>query len=295
MRDQIDNQQPAIDNRGMPEFTASDGATLSYQEWGDPEAPAVVFLHGFTGDLRAWLPHVEPFSADYHVIAPDLRGHGRSAAPEDLETYTMERYAADLGELLDDLGVDICALVGSSFGGMIAAHFAVEHPERVAALVLSDTSAAFDHPEYDDRYRQREAGMADAEEIVLKFGTASLGKRAAAKIADTFLAEGMRKRYARMSRDGYLGAARVRRERPDLLPRLRERLTMPVLVTIGEDDPVRSASEVMARELPGARVVEFAGTGHGVPVLAPEAWGNAVLAFFADVEEGAPVAGRRSA
>ena len=275
----------------MPEFTASDGAALWFEEWGDPEAPAVVLLHGFTGDLRAWQPHVGPFSADYRVIAPDLRGHGRSAAPEEFETYTMERYAADLAELLDHLGIDVCALAGMSFGGMIAAHFAVGHPDRIAALVLSDTSAAFDHADYDDRYREREKGIAESEEIVAKFGTAELGKRAAARIGDTFLAEGMRKRYARMSRDGYLGAARVRRKRPSLLPRLRERLTMPVLIAIGEDDPGHSASEVMARELPGARVVEFTGTGHGVPVLRPEPWGNSVLAFLADVEEGRPVAG----
>jgi pimeloyl-ACP methyl ester carboxylesterase len=278
----------------MPEFTASDGAILRYESLGDDEAPPVVLLHGFTSDLRMWAPHVGPFSADFRVIVPDLRGHGQSEAPEDLASYTMERYAMDLAELLGQFGVELCALVGCSFGGMIAAHFAVEHPERVAALVLSDTSAAFDHPDYDSRYREREANMAASEEVVRKFGTAELGRRAAAKITDTFLAEGMRKRYSRMSHDGYLGAAQVRRERPDLLPRLGERLTMPVMVCIGSEDPVFSASEVMARELPGARVIEFEGCGHGIPSLEPEPWGKAVLGFLADVEAGRPVTGRRT-
>ncbi len=276
----------------MPELTISDGATLVFDDFGDPEAPPVVLLHGFTSDSRMWQPHVEAFSADYRVIAPDLRGHGRSSAPEDLESYTMERYCEDLRELLDHVGADLCALAGCSFGGMIAADFTVRHPERVAALVLSDTSAAYSHPDYDEAYAKREAGIADSEDLVRKFGTAELGKRAAASIRDPFLADGMRKRYARLSREGYLGAAQVRRERPSVLPALSDRLTMPVLICIGTDDPVKSASDVMARELPGARVLEFAECGHGIPAIRPEAWGNAVLEFLAHVEEGQAVAGR---
>jgi pimeloyl-ACP methyl ester carboxylesterase len=275
----------------MPELVLADDLKLNYQEWGDSESPAVVLLHGFTADLRMWMPHVEPLSRDYRVIAPDLRGHGRSSAPEDVESYTMEAYAADLAALLDTLEIDVCALVGCSFGGMIAAHFATEQPERIAGLVLSDASAAFDNPAYDGTYREREAAMADQASIVERFGTAELGKRAAAKVADPFLADGLRKRYSRMSREGYLGAARVRRERPDVLPLLRERLTMPVLVCTGTNDPVHSASLVMAGEIPAARLVVFKDTGHGIPSVRPDAFGSTLLGFFRDIEEGHPIAG----
>jgi 3-oxoadipate enol-lactonase len=278
----------------MPELVLADDLTLNYQEWGDSESPAVVLLHGFTADLRMWMAHAEPLSRDYRVIAPDLRGHGRSSAPEDLASYTMEAYAGDLLALLDALEIDVCALVGCSFGGMIAAHFATERPERLAGLVLSDASAAFEHPDYDDAYREREAAMAAQASVVERLGTAELGKRAAAKVSDSFLADALRKRYARMSREGYLGAARVRRERPDVLPLLRERLTMPVLVCTGSEDPVHSASMVMAAEIPGARVVTFKQTGHGIPGLRPEAFGNAVFDFFNDIEEGRPIAGERT-
>ncbi len=276
----------------MPEFTASDGATVVFDDWGDPEAPPVVLLHGFTSDSRLWQPHIEAFTADYRVISPDLRGHGRSSAPENLESYTMVRYSEDLRELLDHIGADLCALAGCGFGGMVAADFAVRWPERVAALVLSDTSPASSHPDFDDAFADHESTIAGSEELVRKFGTAVLGKRASAGIRDEFLAEGMRTRYARLTREGYLGAAKARRERPDLLPLLAGQLMMPVLICIGEDDPVKSASEVMASRLPGARVIEFTETGHGVPAIRPEAWGTAVLEFLADVEEGRPLAGR---
>ena len=277
----------------MPEFTR-DGFTMYFEQAGDFEAPPVVLLHGFTADNRMWLPVAGMFSQDYHVIAPDMRGHGWTTAPEDLTGYTIEAYAEDLGLLLDELGVDVCALAGCSFGGMVALQFVTTWPERVAGLVLSDTSAAFEHPDYDETYHKREAGIAAQVDIVDRFGTAELGKRAARDVKDEFLAEGLRKRYERMSREGFLGAAQVRRERGNLLPVLRERLTMPTLVIIGEDDPVRSAADVMVQELPGARYVTFRETGHGVPAIRPEAYAREVLQFFADIEDGKQIAGKRS-
>lgn len=277
----------------MAEFSR-DGFTIFYEQAGDLESPAVVLLHGFTSDNRMWLPIAGELSQDYHVIAPDLRGHGATSAPDDLDSYTIEQYADDLKALLDHLEVDICALAGCSFGGMVALQFAVTWPERIAGLVLSDTSAAFEHPDYDDKYRKREERIAAQTEIVDRFGTAELGKRAAKDVADPFLAEGIRKRYSRLSREGFLGAARVRQERPGLVSVVGERLTMPVLVCIGEDDPVRSASEVMARQLPAARQLMFKATGHGIPSLRPEAYAREVLNFFDDLEGDTPIAGKRT-
>jgi len=277
----------------MPEL-ALDDITLHYQDAGDPEAPAVVLLHGFTSDLRMWTPHVDPLSVDYRVVAPDMRGHGASGAPEAPESYTMEGYAEDLRDLLDHLGVDVCALVGCSFGGMVALQFATTWPERIAGLVLSDTSAAYDHPAYAEECRTREQGILATEDIARRFGMAEVGKRAAASITDPFLASGMRDRYARMSTEGFLGAAKARRERPDLLPVIRERLTMPTLVCIGENDPVRSGSDLMVEQLTGARYSTFRDTGHGIPARRPELFAREVLGFFTDIEEGRPIAGRRT-
>lgn len=279
----------------MPELTASDEVALHYETLGDRESPAVVLLHSLCEDLRMWAPHVGPFSEDYQVVLPDLRGCGQSAAPEDPSAYSIERYVQDLVELLDALDIGLCAMAGSGFGGMVAAAFAVDHADRLAALVLSDTTVAPDHPECDERYREWERGIERAEEIVRRLGTAALGKKVASTLSDSFLAEGVRNRYARMSREGLLGAFNARRDRPQLLDAMAERLALPVLVTFGSEDPASSASEVMARRLPVARVVEFGGAGHDVPVQRPEAWGKAVLAFFADVEDGRPIAGHRTA
>jgi pimeloyl-ACP methyl ester carboxylesterase len=241
-----------------------------------------------------WAPHVEPRGADYFVVAPDLRGHGLSSAPEGLDAYSIEIYAEDIRALLDHLGGDVCAIVGCSFGGMVALQFATTWPERLAGLVVSDAGAAYDNERYAEPYRERERRMLEAEDVVRRQGMAGLAKRAVAGVKDTFMAEGIRRRYLAMKAEGYLGASKTRRERPDLLPVVGERLTMPVLICIGEDDPVHSAADVMAEELPAARYVTFKGSGHGVPSARPEAFTEAVLRFFADIEEGHTIAGRRT-
>ena len=276
----------------MPALDAN-GITINYEEWGDPEAPAVVLLHGFSADLRMWSGVVEAFARDYRVVAPDLRGHGRTSVPVELADYTMGAYVEDLRGLLDALEIEICALVGCSFGGMIAAQAAVTMGNRFAGVVLSDSSAAYENEGYDERYRERELGIAAQEALIAQHGSAGAGKRAAANVRDPFLADGIRRRYDNIHSEGFLGAARVRRERPDLLGVIGEKLTGPVLVCTGDEDPVHCASLLMAERLPAARVVTFRNTGHGIPARVPDLFAETVLRFFSDIEEGNPLAGRR--
>ena len=277
----------------MPEFETSDGTMLWYEERGPGDAPPVVLLHGFTSSHRMWHAQRAELEGRYRFVVPDLRGHGLSGAPEDLGTYSIERYAADARELLDHPEIGICALIGCSFGGMIALQFAVTWPERLACLVVSDASPAYEHVSYDERFREREEAIRANEAFAAERGMAGLGKRLAANVHDPFLADGIRRRYAAMALPGYLGAAKTRRERPDVTSLLRERLTMPVLLCDGDADPVFSALDVMARELPEARVAIFEGAAHGLPSQRPEAFTVVLREFLEDVEAGAGVTGRR--
>lgn len=270
-----------------------EGVTLYYAAWGEEGAPAVVLLHGFTSDHRVWRELGNVLEHDFLVVAPDLRGHGHSDAPESLDLYSMEIYAEDLRHILDHLEITEATIAGSSFGGMVALQFATTWPERVSALILTDTSPAYERPEYGDAFREREQRIIQMEDTVRRFGMEIAASRASRAIVDGFLRESLRRRYLAMRRAGYLGAAKARRQRPDLVPLLAERLTMPVLLCAGEDDPVYSALEVMARELPGARVVTFAGCGHGVPFIKPNAFSAVLGQFLGDVQAGNPIAGRQ--
>ena len=277
----------------MPGFER-DGIALHFEAFGDAGTPAVVLLHALTHDHRMWLPVVGALRDGFHVIVPDLRGHGLSAAPDAPSAYAVETQAADVHALLDHLDVELCALVGSGLGGVVALEFATRWPERLAGLVIADSAPAAQSERYDDAFRDWARCLFSAGETVGRIGTAGLGRSAAADIRDPFLAEGVRARYRAMSTEGFLGTYRAFNERRDLIPVLRDLITCPVLLCVGDQDPAAAGTRVTAEELPGARVVTFKNTGHGVPLLRPDAFVETILRFFRDVEEGQPTGGARS-
>jgi len=111
---------------------------LFYTDDSPAEAKDTLLLaHGFAADSQDWLWHIPGLvEAGYRVIAPDLRGHGHSSAPE--TGYRPEDTAGDLVLLLDRLGLERVIAFGHSMGAMVVTALAVEHPERVRALVCVD-------------------------------------------------------------------------------------------------------------------------------------------------------------
>ena len=110
---------------------------------GDP----VLFISGTGGDLRQ-RPNVldGPLAKTRRVIAYDQRGLGQSEQPD--RAYSMEDYGDDAAYLLDALDIDRVDVVGVSFGGMVAQHFALRHPKRLRKLVLCCTSPGGEMPSY---------------------------------------------------------------------------------------------------------------------------------------------------
>ena len=277
----------------MGQFEQAD-LHFNYEEMGHPETPLVVLLHDFGEEARRWYPVMRELESYYHVVAPDLRGHGRSASPESLDQYSMEAYASDLEALLDHLGADLAAIAGWGFGGMVALQFATADPDRVAALCLSDSSPAPGSDRYAPEFGAAEAEVDRIAEEVRAFGMRVLSRKQAAEVRDQTLGRAITAQAVGRSADGWLGAAHARKTRPDLIDRLRGKLSMPVLICTGDEDPLRSASDVMREEISGARSVVFEDTGHGIPLARPHAFADVLSEFLSDVEQGFPVEDSRS-
>jgi pimeloyl-ACP methyl ester carboxylesterase len=105
---------------------------MSYRDIGD--GPALVLLHGFTGTGETWNPYLEDLSAEFRLIIPDLRGHGRSINPSG--HFKHQELALDVFNLLDQLGIDSIYAIGSSMGAMTLLHAATQQRERIKAMVL---------------------------------------------------------------------------------------------------------------------------------------------------------------
>ena len=109
---------------------------LHVWEWGDADAPPLVCLHGVTAHGRRYLPLAEErWASRFHVVAPDLRGHGDSGFEP---PWNLATHVADVIETIDELGIEQADWVGHSFGGRLVLELAASHPERMRRAVLLD-------------------------------------------------------------------------------------------------------------------------------------------------------------
>ena len=120
-------------------FVDIDGVRVHYQEAGDPNAPVLVLIHGFASSTLVWSKvFLRLEDAGFRVIAVDMVGFGYSGKPRNGE-YTIAGQAGLLMGLLDRLNIKRATLVGSSYGGAVAATCALDYPRRVEKLVLIGT------------------------------------------------------------------------------------------------------------------------------------------------------------
>ncbi|HUY07315.1 MAG TPA: alpha/beta fold hydrolase [Acidimicrobiales bacterium] len=135
--------------------SGTDGERLATKEWGDPDDPRLVLVHGFTQSAQSWSRLAADLAADYAVVAVDLPGHGRSAhiSPENLAT------AAHLVGASGGRGI----YIGYSLGARVALTLALNRPELVDALVLISSSPGI--VDLQERSRRREADWALAERL----------------------------------------------------------------------------------------------------------------------------------
>ena len=123
----------------MPEIThrtiQTNGINMRIAEAG--EGPLVLLLHGFPELWYSWRHQLPALAeAGYHAVAPDVRGYGRTDAPEAIEAYSMLNMTADAVGVLDVLGEETAVVAGHDWGSPIASHCALLYPERFRAVVL---------------------------------------------------------------------------------------------------------------------------------------------------------------
>lgn len=230
---------------------------LHYRDAGRPDAPAVLFLNSLGTDMRIWDSVVEQLVDKYRLITFDQRGHGQSDVPEG--PYSIGELAGDAIELADRLGLDRFAVVGVSVGGMIALRLAIDHPERLTALVACDTAARIgDEATWNGRIEAvRTLGLAAIADTVLqRWFPDSIRKGRDAEI------EGWRQLLLASPAEGYAGTCAALRD-ADLTDEVAA-IRVPTLVVAGKEDQSTPVALVKATadRIAGARFEVIDGAGH---------------------------------
>lgn len=230
------------------------GTELEYIDKGSGKN-TIVFIHGLGENADSWRYQIEYFSKKARVIAMDLRGHGES---ED-GNISLDTFVEDIRTLLDKLSVKDVILCGLSMGGAISMAFYSKYPERVKAMVLSDTSSGFSRETAERMLSQR-------MDYIENKGMEELGKfianGALSENADEALREEVRKMFASNKVGPYKEATKVAilSNLDDVLPKIK----VPVLIMVGEKDkttPLELARH-LNENIKGSELRVIPGAGH---------------------------------
>jgi 3-oxoadipate enol-lactonase len=252
-------------------------AITSWHDVGPRDAPAVVLLHAIATDSDLWASQIPVWSQFARILAVDLPGHGASVPRPQIDS--LDQYAHALAELLARAATEDVSIVGLSFGGMIGQAFALNYPQRVRSLVLSNTSArtSAEMKEVWTRRRQDAStqGMqAQVATTIERWFTPQFRERAPLHV------ERVAKMIRRTTYDGYAAAIEAIRGL-DLLDRLSS-LEMPVLVVGGRQDAAVTPQtiEALAQRVSKARTLLLDDAAHLANIEQPTAFTEAVGQFL---------------
>ncbi len=244
----------------------------------------VVLIHGHPFDRTLWGPQLAALRDGFRVVVPDLRGFGES--PVTPGSVTMREYAADVEDLLDDLGINRAAVIGLSMGGLVTMELAGARPERYWAIGLVATTAEPVTAQEKLTRRQRaDAVERDGMGVLVDYmhtGLYGPGCPPAVRArVDAMMAA--------TSPAGAAAALRGRAERPDYRPVLAA-LDVPALVCAGSADPWSDAAvtaEIVAC-LRHPELVMIDGAGHLPNLEAEQQFNKALREFLQAHAPGGP-------
>jgi pimeloyl-ACP methyl ester carboxylesterase len=258
-----------------------------YLDWGNPELPAMLFLHGGGLTAHTWDLCCLALRDDYHCLALDQRGHGDTDWAEDID-YSIAAHRADTIGFVDELGLKDFVLVGMSLGAINALAYAIAQPERLRALVLIDAGPEMRRPG-SRRIREFVTGFDEPvslEAIIEK--ALAFNPRRDAKVLRRSLMHNLRPtadgkwtwKYDRR-RFRQLDMEAHQAERQGLVEGLA-RVACPTLVVRGGDSDVfhDDDAERLAQMLPDGRRVTIPHAGHTVQGDNPKDLVAALRAFL---------------
>ncbi len=274
-------------------YTSDDGLRLYARDYPGPTAssPAVICLPGLTRNSKDFNELADKLRAHYRVICPDQRGRGRSQRDADAAHYQPMRYVQDMLNLLDVLGIEKLAVVGTSLGGMMGMVLLATQPQRISGLVINDMGPVIDP-----------VGIARIISYVGKTAPAANWTEAIEQTAHT---NGVafpafdQAAWAAMARKLYIQEGKCPvldydpaisqgmasgTATPDLWPLFDTMPPRPLLVIRGEITDILSEETLaeMQRRRPAMTTVTVPRVGHAPMLDEPEAVG-AILAFLRDL------------
>lgn len=272
------DQHPAEGARS--DVRAPDGTRLAVYEWGKPEGPEVLLVHGFAQCHLCFEPEIRALAGHCRVVAFDFRGHGDSGQPADPAAYQGGRvWADDLAAVMAAKGLKRPVVVGWSMGGRVIRQYLINYGDSALGSINFVASQVIEDPRFRGPGAPRplpdQMTLGDEIDAAIAFLNSCFGKKPSEAAFRRALGYNMRVPAAvRRAIAGWSTAAPLTIE-------ALGRVTVPVLITHGRQDTVvlPAAAEMTASTIAHARLSWFDDCGHS-PFVGDAARFNGELAAF---------------
>jgi non-heme chloroperoxidase len=257
--------QPGLsqDMKNKPlNVTTPDGLTISAQEYGNPNGPGIVFIHGFSQSHLSWMRQTDSdLAKDFHIVTYDLRGHGNSDKPLEAARYRDSKaWGDEVQAVIDAAGLKRPVLVGWSYAGRVISDYVATHGAGgIAGLNFVDASIKFIPENVGDNLKN--LPLMASEDMLTNINATRVflhgcfSKQPSADDFETMLAFNMM--VPPKVRAGLGG-------RPLDATAVMSKLTIPVLVSHGAEDKNAklATAQYTASVIPGAKLSVYDGIGH---------------------------------
>jgi pimeloyl-ACP methyl ester carboxylesterase len=234
------------------------GAKIRYLEAGSATKPTVILLHGLGAQAESWALTIPALTPNYHVIAPDQIGFGKSDKP--LLKYRVGTYTDFLDKLMGELKIEKAHLVGNSMGGWVAGLMAIKYPNRVEKIVLADAAGlAPANINFDQIYQLNNSTRDEIRaNLKLIFFNPALQNNAA--LVDQFMTQRI------LAGDGYTITALIEsiKRREDFLDNRLGEIKKPTLIIWGRQDGLLPLAdgEKFNKGITNSQLTVFDNCGH---------------------------------
>lgn len=272
------------------EYVDAKGVSTRALRAGDPDAEAIVFLHGTSGHLEAFSRNFVAHS-EYDLHAIDMLGHGYTGKPS--HPYEIADYVAHLIDYLDAVGVTRAHIVGESLGGWVGARAATTHPGRIASLQLLCAGGTVANPEVMARIKTSTKAAVTSDDVEQTRTRLQLLMADPANATEE-LVEVRHAIYHTpefvANVDNLLSLQEMdRRTRNLLTPEELGRITAPTLVVWGRNNPFGEVPEAtsMHENIPGSELVLLDNCGHWPQHEQSDQYNEISLEFLSKARNGA--------
>jgi len=262
----------------VPTIQITPHQTIHYLEYNQIGTPPILLLHGLGATGASWGFQIPPLvEARFHVIAPDIRGFGRSSYPGG--RVRVSNLSADMASLLQSLEVGPAHVIGLSMGGAIALQLAFDAPNLVKSLVLVSTFARL-RPQNNRLWLYYAFRFLLVHTLGLPTQARMVARRIFPHADQAAFREEFIQQINQADPNGYRAVMRALAFF-DVTGRLPE-INIPTLVISGEDDTTVAldTQHLLSQRLPNARHVIIPHGGHAITVEQPEIFNETMISFF---------------